>query len=248
MTAQAETTLAELVRQHPQRARLFSELGLDFCCHGGQTLAAACQQRGLDVADVCRRLDEQPPDAADDQNWHGWPLARLIDDIVSRHHAYVRRQLPHLRALCHTVHTTHGAAHPELHMLQAVLAELADELTTHMFKEERVLFPWVKQLEAGTATGAPPFGTVQNPICVMEDEHRRAADALEHFRLLTHNYSPPADACPAYEALLADLRAFDADLRLHIYKENHVLFPRALELEAHALSHAATMPDVLPLD
>ncbi len=251
MISQVEATLADLVRERPQRARLFSELGLDFCCHGGQTLAAACAQRGLDPADVVRRMsevDEQPPEPATADNWHEWPLAKLIDEIIARHHAYVRRELPHLTALCQNVLAAHGGSHPELAELPQVLAGLDQELALHMFKEERVLFPWVKQLESGSTAGAPPFGTVQNPIRVMEDEHRAAAAALERFRVLTHNYTVPADACPAFEALVAGLRAFDADLRLHIYKENQVLFPRAIELEAHALSHAATMPDVLPLD
>lgn len=248
MTIAPHATLAELVRERPERARLFTELGLDFCCHGNQALAAACSERGLDLAEVCRRLDQPPAEPVAEENWYEWPLTRLIDEIIARHHAYVRRELPHLETLCHTVQAAHAGTHPELRELQVVLRGLAEELDRHMFKEEHVLFPWVKQLESGTAAGAPPFGTVQNPIRVMEDEHRHAAAALERFRLLTDNYTAPADACTAFETLLAGLRAFDADLRLHIYKENHVLFPRALELEARALSHAAAMPDVLPLD
>lgn len=251
MIVQVEATLAELVRERPQRARLFSELGLDFCCHGGQALAAACAQRGLDPAEMVHRMskmDEQPPEPAFAENWHEWPLGQLIDEIVTRHHAYVRRELPHLAALCQDVLAAHSGSHPELAELQQVLVELDSELALHMFKEERVLFPWVKQLESGSSAGARPFGTVQDPIRVMEEEHRDAAAALERFRALTRNYTIPADACPAFEAMVAGLRAFDADLRLHIYKENQVLFPRAIELEAHALSRAATMPDVLPLD
>jgi regulator of cell morphogenesis and NO signaling len=247
MVTTADATLADLVRECPQRAGLFAQLGLDFCCHGRQSLAAACNERGLDLAEVCRQLDELPAESAAD-NWHEWPLARLADDIVARHHAYVRRELPRLRALCRTAQTTHGSSHPELLPLAEVLADLAQELDQHMFKEEHVLFPWVKQLELGTAVGAPPFGSVQNPIRVMEDEHRQAAEALERARVLTRNFTPPADACAAFEALFEGLRALDADLRLHIYKENHVLFPRALALEAHVLSRSAAMPDVLPLD
>ena len=41
------TTVAELVVDRPSRARLFEQLGLDYCCGGRQPLGEACTNRGL---------------------------------------------------------------------------------------------------------------------------------------------------------------------------------------------------------
>ncbi|RAV23733.1 iron-sulfur cluster repair di-iron protein, partial [Staphylococcus warneri] len=40
------------------------------------------------------------------------------------------------------------------------------------------------------------------------------------------------DACGSYRAMLAGLEEMERDLHEHIHKENNVLFPQVLELEA----------------
>jgi regulator of cell morphogenesis and NO signaling len=70
----------------------------------------------------------------------------------------------------------------------------------------------------------------------MEDEHEHAGRALAQMRSLTGGYVPPSDACPTYVALLAGLAELEADLHLHIHKENNIMFPRAAQLEARLKS------------
>ena len=81
-----------------------------------------------------------------------------------------------------------------------------------MLKEERVLFPYFASWPSVTGRGrAPsPFGTVENPIRMMEREHREAADALRNIRGLTANYSAPADGCATYAACMAELERLNA--------------------------------------
>lgn len=51
-------------------------------------------------------------------------------------------------------------------------------------------------------------------------------------RELTDGFQPPADACAAYWACYARLADLEADTHLHAHKENNVLFPAVLRLEA----------------
>ena len=44
------TTLADAVDACPSLAREFERRGLDYCCGGQRTLAAACDEAGLDPA------------------------------------------------------------------------------------------------------------------------------------------------------------------------------------------------------
>jgi regulator of cell morphogenesis and NO signaling len=115
-------------------------------------------------------------------------------------------------------------------------AVLARELESHMVKEEEVLFPYVASL-ACAARGEhalPPnmFGTVQHPIRVMEIEHENAGRELALIRELTRDYQVPSDGCSTYRVAMEELRVFEEDLHVHVHLENHVLFPRAIELEA----------------
>jgi regulator of cell morphogenesis and NO signaling len=76
-----------------------------------------------------------------------------------------------------------------------------------------------------------PFGTVENPIRMMEREHREAGDELHMIRKLTRNYAAPEDGCTTYAVCMAELREFERDLHRHVHLENNVLFPRAIALE-----------------
>jgi regulator of cell morphogenesis and NO signaling len=98
-------------------------------------------------------------------------------------------------------------------------------------KEERVLFPMIREL-AG-ATTAPSFhcGSVGNPIRMMLLEHDRAGELLARLRAVTDDYRPPADGCASYRALYRALEELEADTHLHVHKENNVLFPAVLALE-----------------
>ena len=125
----------------------------------------------------------------------------------------------------------HGEVHPELSRVQHEFAALRGELEPHMFKEEQVLFPAIRRLERSETPPVFPFGTVANPIRMMEHEHDNAGNGLAHIRELTCDYRAPADACNTYRAALDGLRELELDLHQHIHKENNVLFPRAMEME-----------------
>ena len=66
----------------------------------------------------------------------------------------------------------------------------------------------------------------------MEFEHESAGNALAKLRSLTAGFTAPADACGTFRAMLAGLARLESDLHQHVHKENNVLFPRAIELEA----------------
>lgn len=76
-----------------------------------------------------------------------------------------------------------------------------------------------------------PFGTIANPIRVMEMEHTEAGDALSELRTITKDYALPEWACATVRALYAGLAALEADLHVHIHLENNIMFPRAIALE-----------------
>ena len=244
MTAQVNetTTVRDLVGRFRQTRQVFEQYGIDYCCGGGQNLAAAAKTRGREfqaLATALKQAIESPPSTADqaDKDWYAEPLASLIDHIVRTHHAYLNQALPRLRKLVATVWNAHRARHGA--MLQELLrlfTSLDEELTSHLMKEERMLFPYIVASEEaarkGTAPPFPPFGTVGNPIRQMEHEHESAGGVLQKFRQATGDYKLPADACPTFTTLYEELQHLEADLHQHIHLENNILFPRAIRTES----------------
>ncbi|REJ65731.1 MAG: iron-sulfur cluster repair di-iron protein [Planctomycetota bacterium] len=226
------TTVGNWVARYPQTSRVFESFEIDYCCGGGKSLEQACWDRQLDPQHVLQQI-EQAINGGDEptEDWLNAPLAKLCDHIEQTHHTYLKSELPRLTEIISKVVDAHGESHPELARLQEVFAALRAELEPHMFKEERVLFPAIRQMEHSGANASFPFGSVANPIGVMEHEHDNAGNALSKIRDLTNKYEIPADACNTYRAMLDGLRELESNMHQHVHKENNILFPRAIELE-----------------
>jgi regulator of cell morphogenesis and NO signaling len=162
-------------------------------------------------------------------------LAELMRHIVGTHHAYIHRELQRLLPMAVQVTEKHGANHPEYFNIENQLRQLAEELTSHLNKEEVILFPYIEALEKSRAGNAKQphagFATVASPIQVMIQEHEAAAAIMNSMRGATQGFMPPADACPTLAGFLNGLDAFERDLHQHVHLENNLLFPRALDME-----------------
>jgi len=224
-------SLGELVEAHPQLAREFERRGLDYCCGGGTSLAQACAASGLDPAATVAEL-VAAAGVSEPAPWSGMDGAELCDHLEHTHHRYLWDEMPRLSALVAKIESVHGGRHPELAEVAACYEEIRADLEPHLLKEERVLFPMVREL-AG-ATTAPEFhcGTLRNPISVMLSEHDHVGELLARLRRLTSGYEPPADGCATYVACYQGLAQLEADTHLHIHKENNVLFPMVVRMEA----------------
>lgn len=228
------TTVGEIVANDFRTAAIFEEFGIDFCCGGRRDLGEACRSAAADPVEVIRALDALPRTTDDDADVSHWRLDRLIDHIVSTHHMYVKSSMPTIRQYLAKLVEVHGERHPELVRVAAHFDVVSRDLGQHLVKEEQVLFPYVREL-ALTAPGGrhvlSPFGTVENPIRMMEREHRDAADDLSQIRELTHGYVAPEDGCTTYRVCMAELERFERDLHRHVHLENNILFPKAVSLE-----------------
>lgn len=229
-------TLGSLVAADGRAALVLARFGLDFCCGGRRSLDAAARARGVPVAAVVESLEALGTPSEEDREPATWQdLDLLVRHILDHHHAYVRDASPTIHAWLDRLVDRHGARHPELAEIHDAFDALAGELMTHMLKEEHILFPAIYDLAAARRSGgvrpSTPFGTMANPIRVMEMDHDDAAELMTRLRRLTNDFTPPADACTTYRACFEELARFEHDLHRHVHLENNVLFPRAIALE-----------------
>jgi regulator of cell morphogenesis and NO signaling len=231
-TMTIDQTVGELVVERPARARVFEQLGIDYCCGGRKPLAEACSEKGLSPQAVLEALEDDRAPERGERNWATASMTDLCDHIEQTHHEYLRQELPRLEFLTSKVAMRHGDRLPKLVEVRDVLLALKAELEMHMMKEERILFPLCRQFD--TAQGLPEShcGSVNNPIAVMIREHEDAGDALARLRELTDGYAPPADACNTFRAMYDSLHQLERDMHQHVHKENNILFPRAARAES----------------
>jgi regulator of cell morphogenesis and NO signaling len=232
-----QTTVGDIVAADFRAAAVFEGLGIDFCCGGRREFSEACRDASVDPKTVRRALEALTPAGAARNDFASAPLEQLIDHIVDTHHAYVRSALPTIAHYLAKLVEAHGARHPELVRILTVFRDLRADFEQHLIKEEQVLFPYVRDLATTTrpcGVSMSPFGTVENPIRMLEREHLEAGDEMRMIRELTHGYGVPADGCTTYAVCMAELSRFERDLHRHVHLENNVLFPRAIELEENS--------------
>ena len=236
----SEMTVREVATQLPESTRLFETLKIDYCCGGHRSLTEACASAGVEVDNVITELSALRKPATGDGaaiDFQKLSLSELITHILETHHVFTKSEMVRIQALAEKVIGVHGANHPELLSVGELFQRLCVDLSPHMFKEERVLFPYIVAMEQSVTEGKPvpfaPFGTVQNPVRMMMMEHDTAGDLLRKLREVASQYQVPSDACISYRTLYQALENFEKDLHQHIHLENNLLFPKAVERESH---------------
>lgn len=235
MQIQKENRIGDIVAQNFHSAKVFENLGLDFCCGGKKSISDACNEKGLNTDYVISELSKIDEGSAASYHYANWELDFLVDYIINNHHSYVVNSSSTIMHHLQKVVEAHGQKHPELAEINRIFAELKEELSGHMEKEEKMLFPYIKRLCIASKNSLeishPPFGKVENPVKVMEAEHESAGKMLAEINKLSSSYTPPAGACGTYKVLYAELKEFEQDLHVHVHIENNILFPRAVALE-----------------
>jgi regulator of cell morphogenesis and NO signaling len=218
------TTVAELVVDRPSRARLFEELGLDYCCGGKRSLGAACEARGLDAETVVALLNaDVGASTGAPTDWSQAPLGDLCDHIVDTHHAFLRRELPRLTTLWEKVEHAHGAESPAAHDVRTTFEQLRAELERHTDEEEQAFFPRLRNQDGRLADEALAL-----EVAALEFEHESAGALLARLGELTGGYDTAHALCNTHRAAIDGLHDLEQDLHEHIHEENNILFPRVL--------------------
>jgi regulator of cell morphogenesis and NO signaling len=229
-------TIGEIVAKDYRKAQVFKNMGIDFCCGGKKTIAEVCEKKGIDPTELERQLSSIKGDSANSEtDFQKWDLGFLSDYIINTHHQYVKDNTAFILEIAQKVARVHGDRHPELIRVAELFSRAGNDLTLHMMKEEKILFPFIKQLahiyKSGGTVPAADFGKISTPIQVMESEHEQVGGDFETIRELTNNYQLPVDACSSYTILFKKLEEYENDLHRHVHLESNILFPKAIQLE-----------------
>jgi regulator of cell morphogenesis and NO signaling len=219
-----QKTVAQIVLEHPQCARIFFEHGIDFCCRGAVALSDACAALGPEAGNVVDELDRAiaaRPDLPPEQDPRKLSDLQLVAHIVDRHHLYLRKALAFLEPLASKVVAAHVDRQPSLSEVQLALVDLRSFVDKHLDREESTVFP----LLLGPRRASQ---RLHRELAWMQADHLRVGDTLRRLRTLTDGFVPPPWACTSYRTLMAELERMERDTFEHVHLENNVLAPRFL--------------------
>lgn len=236
MAISENSIVGTIVADNYRTADVFKKHGIDFCCGGNISLSEAASQASTDTKALLHELESATAEKdLESDLLQRIELDELASLIVERHHSFIRENLVSIPPYLTKLADVHGANHPELLEVKVLFRQAAEALSSHINKEEQILFPRIKELveanKKGIAAPRSHFGSIENPIRAMHGEHDDEGERFRTISALTNSYTVPADGCTTYRVGLAKLKAFEDDLHRHIHLENNILFPKAIELE-----------------
>lgn len=228
-----QQTLASIALSHHEYIPVLERYSLDFCCRGKETLAEACKKKKLAISIVINEMMQSVKETKTQMPFTKMNADQLISYILIHHHFYVKNSVGTIQGHIEKIVTKHGDTFPYMHKVLKLFKEVIEELLPHMEKEEKILFPRIKEMAA--SLGQNQFTAfnqefINAPIQMMETEHDNAGQLLFEIRKLTNQYTPPEDACTTHRVCLEELKAFEEDLHQHVHLENNILFPMAKKM------------------
>jgi regulator of cell morphogenesis and NO signaling len=241
-TISKENSVTEIVSNDYRTADVFLKYGIEFCCGGKWPLEMVCASKNLDITLLISELEKasRTVQVSNNLRFDEWSPVFLSDYIVNVHHQYARIALPAVVEYVKRFLDGHLKKYPELEKLQSLVNKLHDDFISHMQQEEEVFFPYIKQI-AHAYLHREPYGgllvrTLRKPLQELsQQEHELLSTLLGEMRAITHQYTVPANACVTHRVTFSKLKELDNDLVQHIYLENDILFPKAIQIEKELL-------------
>lgn len=227
--------VGELVLENTRLASVFSKYNLDYCCKGKMTLEDACIEKNISMDQVIVDIQGVMAQFSDSEHLIELEMPELLSEVVRIYHEDIRVNGPVILAGLLKLRRVHGENHPELHRMHEIFVAMMNDLIPHLQKEELVLFPYIKALFVAKKMGVPKpsavFGSVKNPITMMELEHDEVGKLVEELIIISRHFEIPPDGCTTYKVTLTELNRFIKDLKQHILVENLWIHPKSLEME-----------------
>ncbi|OAB44116.1 iron-sulfur cluster repair di-iron protein [Paenibacillus glacialis] len=227
----ANHIVSDIVIKFPKASDYFRDHKIDFCCGGKRPLVDAVQERGLDIDEVLEALHHLAANHAglneDNEAMNRFvemDSQSLIQYIVSKHHDYLRAELPEVYKNVARVNRVHGEHDLHLGQLYVLYTKLKDELLEHTTNEEEQIFPRMVAQDQSIETSS--HQELYDSIQLLEDEHDQAGNILKEIRAITNDFTPPANACTTYRITYERLAELERMTFEHVHLENNILFPR----------------------
>jgi regulator of cell morphogenesis and NO signaling len=230
----AKQTFGEIANRQPSTIEVFAQLGIQYCCHGEETVEETCEYLGLPVNGVLCELNRvADANRTTKAPWADPILETLMGKLLRTRTVLLQQDLPRIQQLTHTVSSCHLREHPNAIHVAHLSETLAHEVTSHFTEEAQILFPKIRELElayVGSSSATLHLDSVRNDLAHMTHEHGAVGDLLSRIQDVTEDYNASATTCPSYQDICEKLKTLDGEIRQEVHLENNVLFDRALQI------------------
>lgn len=229
-------TISDLVAQDSIRASVLFHFGVKFYDHQQATLEEVCMNHGLSVEVVVKGMESiDQTDQKDEVQLRAYPIDLVIEYLTHTHHLFVKQRLPYIAQLIDGLEEVNFRYRSLSNDLKQVFPLFVEDFIHHIYEEEDTLFSYIRQLTrfvAGKTAGSKLYYAMErNAIREFALEHEEHEHEMDGLNRITNGYQYCDEADLHIKVLFDELARFEKDLLTHARIEDHILFPKALQLE-----------------
>jgi regulator of cell morphogenesis and NO signaling len=237
MIVKENIKLADVILKHHQLLSIISrfDIKLGF---GDKSVKEICEIYNINVdfflEIVNSFIDE---DYSPKKQMQKFSLELIINYLRKTHDFYLDNKIPEIAALIDKMIENSDEEHKKsLLMIKTFFNQYRDELSSHIEREEKVVYPYILKLEK----------VYNNPLSLSkieiqelmkysiddyEDEHDNISEKVFDLKSIIIKYLPPQDDYKISYRVLAQLDRLEQDIMDHSEMEDRILVPKVRNLE-----------------
>lgn len=228
--------LDQFLSARPELRRVFDNLGINFRHDESQSLTEVCQQHNLDSPTVARLLTalEGITPTRPVVTLELMTLNELCDYLEHTQQISLQGEFTHLDRLTRAAVKERGAENPQFLKIREIFVAFRGKFAAHLREEAEELFPLIRQLTTCEKRELPARSSLKLCLARMENEHNQADETLAELCAVAGAGSPRRSAAVVMRTVSDAIVRLKHAAHEQIYKENQVLFPRALAIGGSA--------------
>jgi regulator of cell morphogenesis and NO signaling len=229
-----ESTVAEVVSKKVGSDHVFSKYKIDFCCGGGMSLEAACNESGVAFEIIKEEIETINTKISGILSTTDLEIPVLIDQAKDTYHIYISDTLFEILPYASKVAEVHGSENEEVIEVND-LAKGIDEVMTQMLKNSILsLYPIINEIveltENKEEVSLELLQDFQKAIDRNEIAQSLIGESFKEIVRLSSDYKTPDNACSSYQFLYKTLKELQHQTHNYMHFERNILIPKALKL------------------
>ena len=233
--------LASVIHKDHSLLPVINRLGIKLG-FGDKTIQNICEEKGIDLNFFVETINVFHYEAYfPEKRLLDFSVSMVIEYLLKTHKYYIEYLIPENDRLIELFLMASPDESAENDLVRRFYTKFKEEFVIHMNFEERVMFPYILELNDALVNPVAYEAFHQKypgySIEGYEKEHSNMDDKMDDLKNIIIKYLPPNYDQNRGNAFLFNLFMFEKDLKNHSRIEDHILIPKVKQLEKVLLSH-----------
>lgn len=235
MLIQKEMKLSDVIHHDHSLVAVINRFGVNLG-FGDRKIETICLENKLNTEFFLTILNTfHDPQYFPKKHLQSFPASMLIDYLVKTHKYYLDEKIPEIEMMISELIQNITENKETYILLQNFFLEYKQELSKHIYREEKRVYPYVLELEMAVNSGKIKeklkTEMTEYSITDYEAEHENVEEKLFDLKNIIIKYLPSTANKRLVNSILHEIFSLENDLKDHSRIEDMILVPKVEAME-----------------